>query len=69
MLNNRLAQHAIKEAASRVKSGVQQGAESFLEREVGPLRARLAELEHEVAELRRSQSALAERLARLERGG
>lgn len=69
MLNNRIAQHAIKEAASRVKSGVQQGAESFVDREVGPLRERTAHLEAEVAELRRTTSALAERLARLERGG
>lgn len=69
MLNNRIAQQALKQAAGRVKSGVQQGAESFVEREVGPMRERLAYLEAEVVELRRSQTELAERLARLERGG
>lgn len=69
MLNNRIAQQAIKQAASRVKTGVQQGAESFVDREVGPLKERMAQLEAEVVELRRTQSALADRLARLERGG
>lgn len=69
MLNNRIAQQAIKEAASRVKSGVQQGAESFVDREVGPLKERVAALEAELIELRRGQAALAERLARVERGG
>jgi ubiquinone biosynthesis protein UbiJ len=68
-MNNRLAQQAIKQAASRVKSGVQQGAESFVEREVGPLRARVDELERELAEVRRDQQRLAERLERLERAG
>ena len=68
-MNNRLAQQAIKQAASRVKSGVQQGAESFVEREVGPLRARVDELERALAEVRRNQQRLAERIDQLERAG
>ena len=66
MMNNRLAQQAIKQAASRVKTGVQQGAESFVEREVGPLRARVNELERDLEHLRREHRSLAERLDRLE---
>ena len=68
-MNNRLAQQALRQAAARVKTGVQQGAESFVEREVAPLRARVEQLERELAEVRRAQAALAERLDRLDRQG
>ena len=68
-MNNRLAQQALRQAASRVESGVQQGAESFVDREVAPLRARVEQVERELAEVRRVQAALVERLDRLDRQG
>ncbi len=66
-MNNRLAQQVLRQAASRVKTGVQQGAESFIEREVAPLRARIEELERELAKVRQEHRSLAERLDRIER--
>ncbi len=66
-MNNRLAQQALRQAASRVKTGVQQGAESLVEREVAPLRARVEQLERELAEVRRVQSALVDRLDQIDR--
>ncbi len=57
VMNNRLAQQAIRQAATKVKSGVQQGAESFVDREVAPLRGRIDELEARVAELERRLAA------------
>ncbi len=57
VMNNRLAQQAIRQAATKVKSGVQQGAESFVEREVAPLRTRIDELEARVNELERRLAA------------
>lgn len=57
VMNNRLAQQAIRQAATKVKSGVQQGAEGFVEREMAPLRTRIAELEARVTELERRLAA------------
>lgn len=68
-MNNRLAQQALRQAASRVKTGVQQGVEAFVEREVAPLRARVEQLERELAEVKRTQAALVERLDRSDRAG
>ena len=59
-LNNPATRNALKEAAARVGSGVRQSAETFVEQEVAPLRARIAELERQLA-------AMQQRLDRLER--
>jgi hypothetical protein len=59
-LNNPATRNALKEAAARVSSGVRQSAETFVEQEVAPLRARIAELERQLA-------AMQQRLDRLER--
>ncbi len=78
-MNNRLAQQALKQAASRVKTGVQQGAESFVERELAPLRGRVEALERDLEtanrRLRQTEDtlsaqveALTRRVDRLERG-
>lgn len=50
-MNNRLAQEAIRQAATRVKSGVRQGVDTLVEQETAPLRARIAELEARVDRL------------------
>jgi polyhydroxyalkanoate synthesis regulator phasin len=52
-MNNRLAQEAIRQAASRVKTGVRQGVDTLVEQETAPLRARIAELEARVDRLER----------------
>ena len=52
-MNNRLAQEALKQAASRVKSGVRQGVDTLIEQETAPLRVRIAELEARVERLER----------------
>lgn len=52
-MNNRLAQEALKQAASRVKSGVRQGVDTLVEQETAPLRSRIAELEARVERLER----------------
>ena len=52
-MNNRLAQEALKQAASRVKSGVRQGVDTLVEQETAPLRVRIAELEARVERLER----------------
>ena len=67
-MNNRLARQALQEATARVKTGVRQGAESFVEREVAPLRVRVEELERQLAEAHRRIEEQARRLDRLERG-
>ena len=67
-MNNRLARQALQEATARVKTGVRQGAESFVEREVAPLRARVEELERQLAHARQELAEQARRIDRLERG-
>lgn len=52
-MNNRLAQEALKQAASRVKTGVRQGVDTLVEQETAPLRSRIAELEARVERLER----------------
>ncbi|HET7092211.1 MAG TPA: hypothetical protein VFI22_02005 [Thermomicrobiales bacterium] len=59
-LTNQATRNALREAAAKVTTGVRQGAETFVEQEVAPLRTRIAELERQV-------SALQQRLDRLER--
>jgi hypothetical protein len=59
-LTNPTTRNALREAATRVTSGVRQGAEAFVEQEVAPLRTRIAELERQLA-------AMQQRLDRLER--
>lgn len=55
-MNSRLTQQAIRQAA-KVGSGLRQSAETFVEQEVGPLRARISQLEARVAELERLLAA------------
>ena len=52
-MNHRLAQEALRQAASRVKTGVRQGVDALVEQETAPLRARMAELEARVERLER----------------
>jgi uncharacterized protein YceH (UPF0502 family) len=59
-LNNPATRNALRDAAAKVSTTVRQGAESFVEQEVAPLRARIAELERQLA-------AVQQRLDRLER--
>ena len=66
MLNNKFAREAIKQAATQVNQGVRDGARQFVEREVGPLRDRVDELEGRVARLERQ---IGELLRERERGG
>jgi hypothetical protein len=58
MLNNKFAREAIKQAATQVNQGVQNGAKQFVEREVTPLRDRIEELEGRLARLERQVSEL-----------
>lgn len=66
MLNNRFAREALKQAATQVNQGVRDGAKQFVERELGPLRDRIDELEGRVARLERQVSEL---MRDRERGG
>ena len=50
-MNNRLAQEALRKAASRVKTGVREGLDVLVERETAPLRARITQLEARVEKL------------------
>ena len=58
MLNNRFAREALKQAATQVNQGVRDGAKSFVEGQVSPLRERIEELEGRVARLERQVSEL-----------
>ena len=67
MLRNRVAQQMLKETASRVGSGVRQGVSTLVEQETSTLRARVDQLERELAIAHRQIDELAQRVERLER--
>ena len=60
MIRNPVARHLVQEATNRVKTGVRSSAESFVEQEVAPLRARIEELEERVKELERQLARLSQ---------
>ena len=58
MLKNPMAREMLKQAATQANQGVKEGARQFVEREINPLRARVDELENQVARLERQVADL-----------